>query len=270
MRLEELQRLIYRLVVAPNGVGEGLTLEESLPDGGLEAVIIGDDRLSAEQRLDIYANAYFYRLLDVFKEDFPATLAVLGETDFHNLITGYLVEYPPAEPSVAHAGQHLADFIRQHPLQKRATFLADLATLERALIESFCASDMDPLDATAMHTIGPEEWPSLQMRLHPASQLLELDHTIEPLMRSVERGESWSYPPRKAETILVWRRDTQVFYRTVETLERDALLLTQTRASFASICALIAESCDKADPTVVINQLLSRWIADEIFVRSAA
>ena len=35
---------------------------------------------------------------DVFKEEFPATLALLGEVNFHNLITGYLVDYPPTEP----------------------------------------------------------------------------------------------------------------------------------------------------------------------------
>jgi hypothetical protein len=34
---------------------------------------------------------YFYRLLDAIKEDFPATLKILGDFEFHNLITGYLI-----------------------------------------------------------------------------------------------------------------------------------------------------------------------------------
>ncbi len=270
MQLAQLQRLLYRLIVAPNGVAEGLANEEALPLGGLEAVIVADDRISAEQRLDIYADAYFYRLLDVFKEDFPATLAVLGETDFHNLITGYLVEYPPTEPSIAHAGEYLATFLREHPLRKRAPFIADLTMLERTLVESFCAADLDPLDTTAVRAIAPEEWPSLQLQMHPASHLLELDYTLEPLLRAVERNESWTTPPQKAQTIMVWRRDMQVFYRAVEPIEREALVLTRTGAAFAAICDVIAGSCDEPDPATLINRLLSRWIADEIFVRPTA
>ena len=66
------------------------------------------------ERLEIYANAYFYRILDCLKEDFPATLATLGADNFHNLVTGYLIEYPPTEPSISYAGRHLAEFLR-HP-----------------------------------------------------------------------------------------------------------------------------------------------------------
>ena len=49
---------------------------------------------------------YFYRILDVLKEDFPATLAVLGADNFHNLVTGYLIEYPPQHFSISYAGNH--------------------------------------------------------------------------------------------------------------------------------------------------------------------
>ncbi len=270
MQLAELQRLFYRLVVAPNGVAEGLAHEASLPADGLTSVIVGDDRLAAEERLDIYANAYFYRLLDVLKEDFPATLAVLGETDFHNLVTGYLIENPPTEPSIAFAGQHLPAFLRQHPFKDRRPFIGDLARLERTLIESFCAADHAPLDATSIRATAAEEWPSIRMQLHPASRLLELEYPVEVVLRSVERGEPWADPMQRPETILVWRRNAQVFYRTVEVTERAALTLAQEGASFATLCEVIAARCDEPDPAGVINRILSRWIADEVFVRPRA
>ena len=73
--LNWVESLLYRLITAPSGVAEGLAQEKSLAHGGLARVIAGDDRLSAEERVDIYANMYFYRILDVLKEDFPATLA---------------------------------------------------------------------------------------------------------------------------------------------------------------------------------------------------
>src|SRR5258708_24241113 len=139
--LKNLQSLLYRLITAVSGVAQGLAAERELGATGLDAIVLGDDRLSAEDRVDIYANMYFYRILDALKEDFPATLAVLGADDFHNLITGYLIEYPPTEPSISHCGRHLADYLHDHPMQERAPFIADLARLERATVEAFLRPD---------------------------------------------------------------------------------------------------------------------------------
>src|SRR5580698_4857299 len=111
--LRELQALVYRLITAPNGIAEALANEEEAID--LQHVIVGDERMDAAERAGVYADAYFYRLLDVFKEDFPATLAILGNDEFHNLITGYLIVHPPAEPSLMCAGQFLANYLLTWP-----------------------------------------------------------------------------------------------------------------------------------------------------------
>ncbi len=135
--LKNLQSLLYRLITAPSGVAEGLAAERELSARGLDSIVLGDERLSAADRVDIYANMYFYRLLDALKEDFPATLAVLGADNFHNLVTGYILEYPPTEPSLYYCGRYLADYLRDHPLSESAPFIADLARLERASCRGF-------------------------------------------------------------------------------------------------------------------------------------
>src|SRR5579863_1719382 len=155
--LKELQSLLYRLITAPSGVAEGLTAERGLGAGGLDAIVLGDDRLSAQARVDIYANMYFYRILDALKEDFPATLAVLGGDDFHNLVTGYLLEYPPTEPSISHCGRHLPTWLRDHPLREGAPFIADLAALERAIVEVFHGPDAAALEPDVLRAIAPAD-----------------------------------------------------------------------------------------------------------------
>ena len=97
--LRRLQEIIYRLIVAPTGVADGLAQETILPVGGLDRLVAGDDRMTPVERVEIYANGYFYRILDVLKEDYPAVLAVVGADNFHNLATGYLIDYPPTEPN---------------------------------------------------------------------------------------------------------------------------------------------------------------------------
>src|SRR5271156_2015518 len=106
-RLRDLQRLLYRLITASDGVSEGLAADSALKAGGLNEIIAGDERMGSADRLGIYADAYFFRLLDVCKEDFPATVAAIGEGEFHNLITGYLMAYPSDSPSVLYVGSHL-------------------------------------------------------------------------------------------------------------------------------------------------------------------
>ena len=79
MNLRELQALLYQRITDPDGTNESIGEERGLASGVLEALVHGDERLSAFERVDIYANAYFYRLLECLGEDFPATLAVLGD-----------------------------------------------------------------------------------------------------------------------------------------------------------------------------------------------
>ena len=78
-------------------------------------------------------------------EDFPATLAVLGADNFAALVKEYLLEHPPTEPSILYAGLYLADFLNDHPFAERWPFIADLARLERAVLDVSPPSSPPPL-----------------------------------------------------------------------------------------------------------------------------
>lgn len=274
--LKSLQALLYRLITAPGGVAEGLAAERALRPGSLgelDDIINGDDRLAAAERLEIYANAYFYRILDCLKEDFPATLAVLGADDFHNLVTGYLLDYPPTEPSIFHAGRHLADFLRGHPMRERWPFATELARLERTLVEVFHAPDAQALAAEAMRAIAPADWPALALRTHPASAILDCEWRVDRLLRAIENGRDrgqhdWSAPAHEPVSIVVWRQSARVHYRELEHTERAALGLATRSASFAAICEAVAADAGVDDPVALINRLLARWLADGLVTAS--
>jgi len=267
--LAELQALLYRLIVAPNGVADALANDGDATN--LESIIIGDSRMSAAARAEIYSGAYFYRLLDALKEDFPATLAVMGGDEFHNLITGYLIAYPPTEPSLLYAGRYLADYFDQSPMLTRWPYIADLARLERALIESFHAADFMTLDRAAVEAIAPHDWPSLKLRFHPATHFLDAQWRVDEIVRAVAQD---SEPPQALALpvrIIVWRKDAQVFYRTVEAVEAVALALIAQGSEFEAICETIgAGVIDENAIPQLINRLLVRWLDDGIFLNQSA
>jgi hypothetical protein len=264
--LQSLESLLYRLITAPSGVAEGLAIEKSLDSGGLTKVIAGDERLSSIERVDIYANMYFYRLLEVLQEDFPATLAMLGTDRFHNLITGYLIEYPPAHFSIMYAGRHLADFLRDHPTREEFPFIADLARLERALIEVFHGTDARHLDAEQMRAIAPANWPSMRLALHPALDILQFEWKVPEVLRAVERGEEPATPIRDRINVMVWRYRNVAHYREIDAAERELITSIANGISFAEICAMIAAGAEEENAAAVVNQRLEVWLRDGMLV----
>jgi hypothetical protein len=73
------QSLFWRLVSAPEGVAKALGSED------LSFLVHPDLRLGAVERLDIYADMYFYRLRDSLAEDFPKVAARIGAAPLADL-----------------------------------------------------------------------------------------------------------------------------------------------------------------------------------------
>jgi putative DNA-binding protein len=264
--LTNLQTLLYKAItVSPGGVTE--TPERRIGNG-LESMIRGDGRLSAVERITIYADAYFYRLLDCLKEDFPATLAVVGQSTFEDIVRPYLTEYPPTEPSILFAGRDLADFLAIRHLSDRWPFLAELALLERTLIEVFHAPDAPALSASQVHEIAPADWPTLSLRTHPALRMLDCEWRVNDVLGAVETATQWTEPEPGPVFLLVWRQGAQVYYRELEPPERAPLEVASRGANFATVCEALASWLDAEDATAAITELLARWLADGLLVCS--
>ena len=268
--LAETQKLLYRLIIATSGVEEGFAAEKNLPPGGITAVIRGDPRVSAFERVEIYANMYFYRLLDVAKEDFPATFGVLGEANFHNLITGYLVEYPPRDPSINEAFRHLADFVRRSQWLEKWPYLSSLIGLERALVEVFLGRDAPSLNCVDLRAISWGEWSSLWIAAHPAAQVLDCEWRVDEIVRAVEEGLPISEPSRGPTAILLWRTNCVVGHRRLDDLEQAAFKMIRENTDFGALCEMIAFKIgDEAAPPVV-QRMLTRWLEDGVLIRTVA
>ena len=234
------------------------------------ALIHGDERLSAFERVNIYADAYFYRLLECLGEDFPTTLAVLGEDNFAALVRGYLLEYRPTEPSIVYAGLYLADFLNRHPFSERWPFVAELARLERAVLDVFHAADAPALRVEALRAIPSGEWPAVKLRAHPAVEIVHGEWRITDLLDAVEHGREWTDPEHREASVLVWRQNALVHYRSLEPVERDALVLVSKGASLAAVCEAVAAGAQETNHVGLIGHLLARWLADGIIMPSDA
>jgi Putative DNA-binding domain len=266
MDLNQFQSLLYKFITSPEALTAGLSHGSDLPSDAIEVVVLGDERLSARDRIDIYATAYFCRLLDCLHEEFPATLAVVGPDNFAALARDYLLQYPPSEPSINHAGRYLAGYLRNHRLARQWPFITELATLERAILDVFHAADAPTLSVEGLRMIPPQRWPELELRAHPAVRIVHGEWRVADVLSAVESGDEWSLPAHERAVMILWRQNAQVRYRDLREVEVKALGLVSQGASFAAICEAIATDPGQHDQTTLIGQMLARWLADEIIL----
>lgn len=272
--LARTQQRLRRLITWPEGVREALA-EEPPGQPPLSQVVKSDARLCAEDRLDVYANAYFYRIHDVLAEDFPALARLLGEDAFHDLVTSYLAVCPSRQPSLRHVGARLADFLDTHAaaesFRKRFPWAGDLARYEAASEDVFDAKETPAATREDLAAVAPEDWAELSVRLRPSVVVLRVDWRVDEARRAVREsdpegeaagpGAAPVTPPRPAPAMLcLWRRDEQVVTRALAPDEARALEAVAAGATFGVLCEHIAADCGEDEAPARAAGWLAGWV----------
>ncbi len=265
MSLREIQQRLWRLIAWPEGVRAALR-EESSDAPPLETLIKSDERLAAEDRLDVYANAYFYRIHDVLAEDFPTLASALSEEDFHDLVTSYLAVHPSESPSLRWIGDRLSGFLAEHEaaasIRGAYPFAADLAAYEWATEAVFDAADSEAARRGDLAAVPPEDWDTLPVQLRLSVRLLHLDWPVQRL-RTAQREEQ-ELPDLEAEptALCLWRHDERVVHRELDPRESRALGVASTGADFGSLCVAAAEEVGEDEAPALAASWLARWVDD--------
>ncbi len=264
MKLADIQRRFWQLVSAP------VTAEKALPDlagrdpaiAPLATWIRAPSEAFAVERLNVYGNMYFFRLLGVLRDDYPNLVKLLGDDHFHNLVTDYLAACPSDSPSIRHAGGRLAGFLAGHDLARRLPAAADLARLEWARGLAFDAADAGELAAAALAAVPPQRWGALRLALSPSFRIASLDYPVHLLWQALERGDQPPVLEPAATDLLVWRRGFAVYHRPAAPDEAALLARLQAGARFGAICEELAARRPGGDDAAVraAVALLTTWI----------
>jgi hypothetical protein len=147
-----------------------------------------NDRLSSLERLQIYNQQYWWRLLGCFGEDFRGVRAVIGEKKFDRLAVAYLNEHGSQSWSLRDLGQFLPAFLQQHPeLTAPHTALAlDMVRVEWARVVAFDGPSRPQIDPQRLGRTDPEK---LRLGIQPYVSLLELRHPIDSLIKKFRESQ---------------------------------------------------------------------------------
>lgn len=271
--LRRVQELFWQLVTAPEGAAAGaaaLCRAGELASEDLSFLVRDAGRLGPVERVDVYANMYFYRLRDSLAEDFPRLARRIGAARFHNLVTDYLLAHPSRHFSLRELGRALPGFLDAHVLAEAFPALADLARLEWARLEVFDAAPARPLTrAELLARAGAAGPAGVALRLVPAARLLRLDASVPDLWKSLDPAQAAALAgagaPRGARGVLVWRRGFAVLHRPLAPDEEAALRRLAGGVSLAGLGESLLEDGADADRTPErLAALLEQWTRDEL------
>jgi hypothetical protein len=267
LSLRDLQLRFFAMLVGDMAEA-GAAAWRGRPSAPFDPILLemvnGNGALGPAERLDIYAEMHRTRLIDVLREDFPRTLAVVGDDTFATLACRYLARCPSTSASVRHVGHRFADFLATE--QATPAFLADLARLEWARVEVFDAADAAPLRLFDLQSVPADAWPALRFQLIPASVVVESAWPVHRIWADAGVPLA-SRPELETTTVRVWREDWSVSHAAMGVAERQAFRALERGEPFAGICAAVDSTLGSSAAAHEVGGILMRWLEDGLLAR---
>lgn len=244
---------------------------------GFQAYVLGDasappatvdatGAVSAEDRLNVYAEAIRLRFLDVLGQDYPGLHALAGDDQFRSLGLAYVAAHPSHHPSIRWFGGHLPAFLHSTAPWRDHPVLGEMAQFEWAKGELLDAADSPVVRIEDVAAIPPDRWAGIRPRLKPAVRRLALEWNVPSLWKAID-GEDAPPPPTRTERAvdwLLWREDIVVRWRSIDPDEAWALRHCEAGEGFGSICTGL---CDRVGEDVAAFRAatyLKQWAADGV------
>ncbi len=221
--LHRLQRWMLSVVTHPSGVEAGIEDEATrritdVTTDRIEEVVGRSKALDSVSRLQVYANAYFVRLLECLREEFVALHTILGQETFDAFAFQYLQADPPHSYTLGELGANFPRFLRENqPAEDLAAdvptwshLLIDLARLERLYSEIFDGPGTEngtPLRPDDLQSIPTEAWPGCRLKPVPCLRLETFDFPVHVYRTAVTRGEEPTPPSPELTHLVLTRRE---------------------------------------------------------------
>jgi hypothetical protein len=233
------------------------------------AAFVGDETASADARLGVYYDAYRLRLIECLRNDFPGLDALMSAKAFDSLCLRYIEKHPSHHPNVRWFGRHLAEFLAVDSVLARHPHLAEMAQFEWARGLAFDAQNAALMKPDELAQIPAEEWPSLQLKFHPALQRSRFVWNVGPIWHAVSAEESIPEPAKLESPAqwAIWRKENTVYWRSLDDPEAYALDAFSGGENFTDVCTGLCEWFTEESVPEQMAGMLRQWVAEGLVTR---
>lgn len=107
--------------------------------------------LQPAQRIELYCQQYWWRLLSCLHEMFPLVTRLFGHYDFNEIIAmPYLEAHPPKDWVLNDLGNKLPEWLEKNYHKKDRILVVDSARIDLAYNDAFVAGELPPIELATL------------------------------------------------------------------------------------------------------------------------
>jgi hypothetical protein len=218
------------------------------------------DKISLEDRLDIYRHAYGARLVEILELDFPSLRKILGAKRFHKLGYDYVAAHPSHSFSIRQFGQYFPAFLAN---QKSAVPAhAEMASLEWALSQAIDGPYGHHLTFAELAKIPAESWVDMCFKFHPTVVAIACFYNVTTVWRAVNQNKQkprWYYQ-KTPQYCLIWRFEQRPYFIELSEPEYTLYLALQQGKTFVEACESLIKHFSEEEIPAFISTTLQKWV----------
>jgi hypothetical protein len=247
--------------VGPNGV---LIAEEA------SRYILPTPRLKAHQRIQIYNQQYWWRLLNTLHDNFPLVTRLFGYHAFNEEIgIPYLTQYPPNHWSLTTLGEKLTEWITESYHAPDQQLILNAAQLDWAFTASFIAPQKANLNLEQIIQEGVEGMLSHIFYLQPHIYLFKWDYDLLTfreifIQKDVAYWTKNNFPPlakgRSYHFVLSRSLKNNIIWKEISAGEYALLYLLKKGSTLENACQFLQDQETSLYEHVVNH--LQKWFQD--------
>ncbi|MET0264395.1 MAG: DNA-binding domain-containing protein [Duganella sp.] len=216
--LAQLQQWLHHSITHPTDVTQGAAEASAMLGAGIQELIQPSSTLNAGDRLAIYRNAYFLRLMGVLNAEYPALKLALGDALFDKFALFFLQQQPPASHTLYQLSARFPDFLEASiPPEEDASgwpaFIVDVARLERTFQEVYRAPG----------TEGQARQEATAPRPAPCLRLMAARYPVHAFLVAARKEQTTPWPQPCATWLAICRRDYRVAIHALNVQEYNCL-----------------------------------------------
>jgi len=280
--LDRIQQWMQSVITHPDGIVSGIESDTArqqidVSTQNIEQVITPSQALTSIQRLEIYGNAYYARLLECLHDEFPALVHALGDETFSGFAFGYLQAYPSTSYTLCELGKHFPQYLEETKPADEGNgepswpeLIIDLARLDRIYSEVFDGpgDEGEPLlTPDDLASVPPETLANIRLVPARSLRLESFRFPVHEYASAVRHSSEAELPAAAVTWLAISRRDYIVRRRALSSVQYELLRAIVQGAPLGEAVQVAAQTSDvKVDQLAEnLGDWFAEWATDRFF-----